>query len=303
MATQLVVIDKSVSGYQSLLSQVPSGYAVLQVDSSADGWGQIASYMAKQAAAGLGLSYSSLHIVGHGSAGSMQLGTSTLSLGNLSSQTSAFAQIQRYMAPGADLMLYGCDIGQGAAGNAFVTQLAKATGLDVAASTNATGGRTGDWVLEETVGAVQVQSLSLVLERGLAAGLLRTGTGGNDTLNGTAGDDTFVGGLGDDTFLGDDGTDWADYSTATAKVVVQLNNISQITVEGATYSAANANGAHGNDKLVSIEAVIGGSAGDLISGGSGSATLMGGAGNDTLRGRLAHKWSGMGLRLLSCHGR
>ena len=46
MAAQLVVIDKSVSGYQSLLSQIPSGYTVLQIDSSSDGWGQIASYMA-----------------------------------------------------------------------------------------------------------------------------------------------------------------------------------------------------------------------------------------------------------------
>ena len=284
MAAQLVVIDKSVSGYQSLLSQIPSGYAVLQVDSSSDGWGQIASFMSRQAAAGSFSSYSALHIIGHGSAGSMKLGTSTLGLVNLSSEATTFAQIQRYMAPGADLMLYGCDIAQGAAGNAFVTQLAKATGLDVAASTDATGGAGGDWVLEKTVGAVQAQSLSLVLQKSLAAGLLLTGTGGNDTLSGTAGDDTFVGGLGDDTFLGSDGTDWADYSTATAKVVIQLNNTSQINVGGVAYSAATASGAHGNDKLISIEAVIGGSAGDLISGGSGSATLIGGAGNDTIRG-------------------
>ena len=204
MAAQLVVIDKSVSGYQSLLSQIPSGYTVLQVDSSSDGWGQIASFLSGQAASGVAATYSALHILGHGSSGSLMLGASTLSLDNLSSQTISFAHIQPFMAPGADLMLYGCYVGQGDAGDAFVTQLAKATGLDIAASTNATGGRGGDWVLEKTVGAVQAQSLSLVLEKSLD---YIAGTPGNDSLPGTAAADTFDGGLGNDSMFGGGGRD------------------------------------------------------------------------------------------------
>ena len=262
MAAQLVVIDKSISGYQSLLSQIPSGYTILQVDSGSDGWGQIASYMSRQVSAGSGSSYSSLHIVGHGSSGSMQLGATTLNLGSLSSEATVFAQIQRYMTSGADLMLYGCDIGQGAAGNAFVTQLAKATGLDVAASTDATGGTGGDWVLEKTVGAVQAQSLSLVLEKSLLAGLNYQGTTGNDTLTGSPGDDSIDGG---------GGFDFVDYGFSRWSVTADLQT--KLT-----------SGGFGADRLSNVEGIIGSAYGDRLTGDGGNNSIRGGAGNDTLDG-------------------
>ena len=54
-------------------------------------------------------------------------------------------------------MLYGCETGQGSAGQKLVAQLAKLTGADVAASTDLTGNRSqgGDWDLEVQSGSIE----------------------------------------------------------------------------------------------------------------------------------------------------
>jgi Ca2+-binding RTX toxin-like protein len=197
MSAQLVVVDQSISDYQSLLNQIPAGYAVLSLQGDSDGWQQIADYLALHATAS-GQGFSALHILSHASQGVLQLGSQSLNTGNLGAESAALGQIQPLMAPGADLLLYGCDLAQGSEGQAFVTLLAKASGMDVAASTNLTGGATGDWVLEAAVGSVQAQSLRLVTQDSLLVGTLITGTDGSDTLIGVTGNDTIQGLGGDD---------------------------------------------------------------------------------------------------------
>ncbi|NJM49010.1 MAG: DUF4347 domain-containing protein, partial [Alkalinema sp. RU_4_3] len=57
----------------------------------------------------------------------------------------------------ADILLYGCNLAQDAAGQAFVNLLAEATGADVAASDDLTGSAAlgGDWELEYATGAIE----------------------------------------------------------------------------------------------------------------------------------------------------
>jgi Ca2+-binding RTX toxin-like protein len=109
------------------------------------------------------------------------------------------------------------------------------------------------------------------------------GGAGNDTLVGGGGNDVLTGGLGNDTLDGGDGIDTANYTAATASVVVDL----------ATAGSQIASGAMGIDSLVGIENARGGSGGDtltaaiggsLLEGLAGNDTLFGGAANDTLRG-------------------
>ncbi|MFO0776940.1 MAG: calcium-binding protein, partial [Nitrospira sp.] len=113
-----------------------------------------------------------------------------------------------------------------------------------------------------------------------------SGQEGNDWLNGGGGNDTLSGGLGDDTLNGGTGQDTASYSTATAGVVVNLNN-----------GAAQNTGAAGIDTLVlgTIEnligsnfndSLVGDAANNVLSGLAGNDTLNGGSGNDTLIGGL-----------------
>ena len=56
----------------------------------------------------------------------------------------------------ADILLYGCNVGEGAVGRGFVAQLASLTGADVAASDDATGAaaRGGNWTLEVSTGRI-----------------------------------------------------------------------------------------------------------------------------------------------------
>ena len=61
------------------------------------------------------------------------------------------------VAEDADLMLYGCSVASAASGQAFVNDLALLTGLDVAASVDATGHNAlgGDWDLEYATGQIE----------------------------------------------------------------------------------------------------------------------------------------------------
>ena len=89
---------------------------------------------------------------------------------------SDMATIKASLAPGADILVYGCDFAEGATGDAAAHLLSQLTGAAVAASTNLTGGaaKGGDFVLEDHVGAIDAPD---VLSARIAtdyAGLLAT---------------------------------------------------------------------------------------------------------------------------------
>ena len=100
------------------------------------------------------------------------------------------------------------------------------------------------------------------------------GRGGDDTLYGGAAKDTLAGGLGNDLLNGGSGTDTADYSTSSTGVIVDL------TLGTAT--------GEGNDKLVSMENVIGSAFNDQLTGDGLTNSLTGGGGNDILHGNAGN---------------
>jgi Ca2+-binding RTX toxin-like protein len=106
---------------------------------------------------------------------------------------------------------------------------------------------------------------------------------GNDTLAGSSaanslyggrGDDTLIADAGDDRLDGGDGVDIVSYAAASGPIAVDLSTGASSGLE-----------AFGNDVLVGIEGIGGGSAGDTLNGDSGANLLVGGPGDDTLRGR------------------
>lgn len=121
------------------------------------------------------------------------------------------------------------------------------------------------------------------------------GGAGNDRLYGSAGDDRLIGGDGNDLLDGGAGNDTADYSTATAGIVVNLY-----------YDYQQNTGGAGLDTLVGVENVIGsaffdqlwggatanrldgGDGDDIIRAGEGDDTLLGGAGDDMLWGQAGN---------------
>jgi Ca2+-binding RTX toxin-like protein len=109
---------------------------------------------------------------------------------------------------------------------------------------------------------------------------LLVGNSQGNELVGGAGHDTLIGNAGADTMDGGEGSDWVVLASATMSVTIDL-------VAGSTH------GAHGIDRLISIENVIAGAGHDSLlgddlanglSGGAGNDRLNGGNGNDTLDG-------------------
>ena len=107
--------------------------------------------------------YDAIHILSHGAQGTLQLGRDTVTQSSLSDagvQAELATLGQALMADG-DLLIYGCSVAAGEAGQAFVANLAAATGADVAASDDATGSVIfkGDWNLEIQLGQISPRSI------------------------------------------------------------------------------------------------------------------------------------------------
>ena len=155
--SQIVFVLDNVSNWRSLLGNVPASAEIHVLDSGADALAQMASLLAGRSG------IAALHLVSHGNAGSLALGTTTLTSDTLLSNQPHLATIGAALTGNADLMLYGCEVAAGTTGARFIQALATATGADVAASTNRTGSSSlgGDAVLEAATGAIEAIALDL----------------------------------------------------------------------------------------------------------------------------------------------
>lgn len=98
------------------------------------------------------------------------------------------------------------------------------------------------------------------------------GDSNHNVLNGLDGNDTLQGNGGNDTLDGGNGTDTASYVDAVGPVDVNLG-------------AGFADGADGNDTLISVENAIGSAFNDFLVGSNGDNILDGRGGNDTIIGQ------------------
>ncbi len=152
---EMVFVDTRLANYQTLLQEVPSDAEVYLLDASRDGLTQILESLSGRSG------IDAIHVLGHGSSGEMQFGTTTLEANNLASYQTQLAQLGQSLSHDGDLLLYGCNVAEGDSGQAFIEQLAKLTGADLAASTNVTGAAAqgGDWQLESSTGLLETTSL------------------------------------------------------------------------------------------------------------------------------------------------
>ncbi|MBF0132120.1 MAG: tandem-95 repeat protein [Magnetococcales bacterium] len=150
----LMIIDTGVAGWEQLLAAVTKGTEVVLLDPERDGVAQITELLAGRT------QLESLHIVSHGRAGEILLGSSRLTLDTLEAHSDVLATWGSALAQDGDILIYGCDVGAGSRGEAFVQALSTLTGADVAVSSDATGAVTlgGDWDLEVRQGDVRVEN-------------------------------------------------------------------------------------------------------------------------------------------------
>lgn len=160
-AAELVFIDATVPDLatlkQDLQQQAAQGRAieVIVIQADEDGLSRITQTLQNRH------DISAIHLIGHGEAGDMQLGSTPLDAHNLMTRASEIAQWGAALRSDGDLLLYGCDVGASAAGRDLIDNLAALTGADVAASDDLTGAASlgGDWLLEVRTGHIEAASL------------------------------------------------------------------------------------------------------------------------------------------------
>ena len=101
--------------------------------------------------------FETVKIVSHGSSGSLLLGNTSITENTLLDNADSLSRWSNGLSDTADILLFGCNVGEGDAGISFLTTLSNLTQADIAASDDATGNATsnGDWELEVSIGATQ----------------------------------------------------------------------------------------------------------------------------------------------------
>ncbi len=170
---EIAFIDGSVEGVSDLVASIPASVQIVMLDPSRDGVEQIASVL--QDRSGI----SAIHILSHGSEGSLLIGSSTLDAKTMQGEyLDELTTIGQALTSDGDILIYGCDFTAGDSGLQAAMILGGITGADVASSIDATGSADlgGDWQLETKLGSVEAASIDAAGWSGLLNATANTGT-------------------------------------------------------------------------------------------------------------------------------
>lgn len=163
-------VDSNLPDIDALLAGLPAGAEIVMISPESDGVTQMLAAINGREG------FDAFHVLTHGAPGKVVLGHTTLTLDNLNDYASALTTLGSAMTPNADFLFYGCNVAEGALGQAFIEQLSALTAADVAASTDLTGASAlgGDWVLEAATGSIEAAVISAeAMEGVLASGILK----------------------------------------------------------------------------------------------------------------------------------
>ncbi len=138
---EVLFIDPGVADWPVLRDGVKPGVEVVLLDAGKDGLAQMAAWA--QGRSG----YGAIHLLSHGSPGTVHLGAFGLNRETLGERAGELADIGAALNEDGDLLLYGCNVAAGPIGADFVQRLARVTGADVAASEDLTGSAATGWRL------------------------------------------------------------------------------------------------------------------------------------------------------------
>jgi uncharacterized delta-60 repeat protein len=152
-ATELLFLDPGVADYAQLLPWVRSSVEIHILHPAQEPIAQIALAVAHRP------SLRRIHLVSHGSPGQLHFAAGVVgvqSLDRFAAVRSALANTQ------VELVLYGCRVGAGAIGQAFVAALAESLGCGVVAASEPIGhvSHGGGWNLDVVAGTVGIESLA-----------------------------------------------------------------------------------------------------------------------------------------------
>ncbi|NEQ37432.1 MAG: DUF4347 domain-containing protein [Okeania sp. SIO3I5] len=214
----LVFIDAGVDNYQQLFDGVVAEAQPFVLNTTTDGIQQIDQILQQYPG------QKTVHIISHGAPGCLYLGNTQLSLGTLKQYAPLLGQWDI-----DNLLLYGCHVAAGDAGEEFVSKLQGLTGANIAASKSLTGAavKGGNWELELTTSqcetSLALSEAAMVAYSGVlqvlnaddyaALRALYEGTNGANWINNTG------------------WSEW-DFSSSTPPDASVVNNWHGVTVSG-----------------------------------------------------------------------
>ncbi|ABK43663.1 putative outer membrane adhesin like protein [Magnetococcus marinus MC-1] len=152
---QVVFVDSQVEGYEAIVDSASHYADVYLLEGGQDGLDQISSVLSSYS------NLDSVHIISHGGPGQLELGDTTIDSQQLAARADQLLGWTDALSSDADILLYGCDVAQGAEGLQFVNLMGQLTGADVAASDDATSSdaASGDMDLEVQSGTIESRTL------------------------------------------------------------------------------------------------------------------------------------------------
>ena len=168
-ATIVVFIDASVSDYQTLQTGVIAGVETVILSPNQNGIEEITDFLQQHP------QITTIHIVSHGSPGCLYLGNGQLNLDNVSKYADLLQHWQSQ-----NILLYGCNVAAGDAGEEFISKLHEITNATISASATKTGNVAlgGNWELEVNIPVTDVETF-----HGTSLHYLSEIVFGVDTLN------------------------------------------------------------------------------------------------------------------------
>ncbi|MFM7424170.1 MAG: DUF4347 domain-containing protein [Elainella sp.] len=151
--TEVVFIDQNLDDVTLLAAGVRPNVEAILLRADQDGMAQITAALAMRQG------IQALHLVSPGLPGNIQLGNTWLCVEMLSVFAAELQGWAEALMPDAELLLYGCQIGQGERGRNLVSCLSELIGVKVAASETKTGSAAleGNWNLEVSTGKIKAQ--------------------------------------------------------------------------------------------------------------------------------------------------
>ena len=148
----LVLLSPELAG--SVPQAELAGARVVVLEAGRDGIGQIGAALAAHPGAAV------VRLFSHGEPGTVLVAGQAITKDTLVEQTEAIAAWRQHLAPGAEILLYGCSVAATPEGRSLVDGLAALTGAAVAASITPTGSAAqgGGLTLGYATGPIKAQT-------------------------------------------------------------------------------------------------------------------------------------------------
>ena len=149
-ASVIVAVDSRVQASAVIAASSFPGAEVVVLDDRSDGLEQIATMLAGRS------EIESIHILSHAIGGVSLIGNLRLDSGSIDAESGVLSRIGDALCADGDILFYGCDFAAGDASKALISQIARASRADIAASIDKTGSAPGEnWTLEFATGVIE----------------------------------------------------------------------------------------------------------------------------------------------------